>query len=445
LNNGFARDRVLLDPDDAIICLGCAGNRYVEPRYIAPEGADGTRGGARFADDDFRLAQFAAGQMQQSDAVDAGSDDATALGATGTTATNGSPDTAAIDMGFHYGATDRAMVSPRAPFPEASLHVDASTGDDARSRAQASSAATPWKTIARALADAAPGDTILIAPGLYPEPLRIEVSGVTLRGTGTRTGTRLAPGDRVDAVEVRATDVTLENLWIDGARRGVYGTSSIDGLVLKDVAISSTRREGVSIRRADGVTLDGVIATGSRTAGIRASLVTDLELRDCVAYANRRSGAAFVGGNANVAFGTFYGNGMEGIRVSRTALTLRDSIVAGNVKYGVRVRGTTPVDIRFVHFFGNPAALAPASIPTGAGVSFALNPLLVDPDGADGVLGGAGWLDDDLSLSQIAGGQAVNSPAVDAGSDLASNLGVNGSTASNSAPDVGQADLGAHR
>jgi len=71
------------------------------------------------------------------------------------------------------------MKSPRSPFPEASLHVDASTGDDARSRAQASSAATPWKTIARALADATPGDTILIAPGLYPEPLRIEVSGVT--------------------------------------------------------------------------------------------------------------------------------------------------------------------------------------------------------------------------------------------------------------------------
>jgi len=109
--------------------------------------------------------------------------------------------------------------------------VDATTGDDARSRAQASSAATPWKTIARALADATPGDTILIAPGLYPEPLRIEVSGVTLRGTGARTGARLAPGDRVDAVEVRATDVTLENLWIDGARRGVYGTTSIDGLV----------------------------------------------------------------------------------------------------------------------------------------------------------------------------------------------------------------------
>src|SRR4029077_14114656 len=126
--------------------------------------------------------------------------------------------------------------------------------------------------------------------------------------------------------------------------------------------------------------------------------------------------------NANVEFGTFYGNGTEGIRVSRNALTLRDSIVVGDGRYGARIRGTTPVDIRFVHFFGHPEALLPASIPTGAGVSFALNPTLVDPDGADGVLGGAGWLDDDLSLSQIAGGQAVNSPAVDAGSGLASDL-----------------------
>src|SRR5262249_34939119 len=155
--------------------------------------------------------------------------------------------------------------------------------DDARTRAQASSAATPWKTIARALAGASTGDTILIAPGRYPEALRIEVSGVTLRGTGTRADVWLAPSDREDAVQVRATDVTLENLWIDGARRGVCGASSIDGLVLKDVTISSTRREGVSIRHADGVKLDGLTVTGSRTTGIRASLVTDLEIRDCFA------------------------------------------------------------------------------------------------------------------------------------------------------------------
>jgi hypothetical protein len=445
LHNGFARATTLLDPDDAIICAGCAGNRFAEPRYIAPAGADGIRGGSGFLDDDFRLAQFAAGQSEQSEGVDAGSDDAPALGATGTTSTSGSPDTSAIDLGFHYGATERSAAPPKAPLPEGNLHVDASTGDDARTRVQAGSPATPWRTIARALADATPGDVILIAPGVYPERVRIETSDLTLRGTGSSTGTRLAPGNRTDAVQVRAVGVTLENLWIEAARRGIYGSGTLDGLTVKDVAISGTRREGISVRRSVGVTLDGVTVAGAGAAGIRTSRVTDLELRDCTVYASRTAGVAILGGDATASFLTLFANGREGLRTSRTDLTLRDSIVAGNGTHGLRLRGESPVAVSYVHFHDNPEDVAPATAPLGAGVAFGLDPLLVDPDGADGVLGGAGWLDDDLSLSQIAGGQAVNSPAVDAGSDLASNLGVSGSTASNAAPDLGQADLGAHR
>ena len=446
LNNGFARDGTLLDPESAIMCEDCSGNRFTEPRYVAVEGADGVRGGAGFADDDFRLAQFAAGQSEQSQAVDAGSDDASALGATGTTATSGAPDTAEIDLGYHYGATERSFAAPAAPLPEAVLYVDANDGDDARSRGQAASAATPWRTIGRALRESTPGDVILIAPGLYAEQLDVDVSDLTLRGTGSAVATRIAPTSKRDGIRVRAEDVVIENLWIDGARRGIYGSGAIDGLTIRDVAISGTRREGISLRRGAHVTLSEVTVSGASSYGIRATDVDSLEIRDARVYANRRAGLALARGEAVVRFGTFFGNEREGIRSMRTDLSLRDSIVAGNETFGLRVRSDeTPSTVSFVHFFGNGEDIAPATLPVGEGVAFGADPLLVDADGPDGVLGGTGWLDDDLSLSQIAGGQSLNSPAVDAGSDLASELEVSGSTASNGAPDVGQADLGAHR
>jgi hypothetical protein len=51
-------------------------------------------------------------------------------------------------------------------------YVNSSSGNDSD---DGRSAATPFKTFSRALNAAKPGDTILIAPGAYPQDLASEV------------------------------------------------------------------------------------------------------------------------------------------------------------------------------------------------------------------------------------------------------------------------------
>src|SRR5690349_20021232 len=70
--------------------------------------------------------------------------------------------------------------------------------------------------------------------------------------------------------------------------------------------------------------------------------------------------------------------------------------------------------------------------------------LFVAEAGADGILGGSGYADDDFRLQQVRGGQAADSPGVDAGSMVASRLGIGGSTAIGDLPDIGVLDPGYH-
>src|SRR5262249_25137604 len=91
------------------------GNVVVDPRYVEPAGNDGVEGGNGWPDDDFRLAQTAAGQAVQSQAVDAGSAPLASLGIGGTTATSGATDTGLGALGYHYASSSRALPTPPAP------------------------------------------------------------------------------------------------------------------------------------------------------------------------------------------------------------------------------------------------------------------------------------------------------------------------------------------
>src|SRR6185369_9940829 len=91
LNNGFFAATTLLDPPSYVFCTGCDDNVVRDPRFVNPLGNDGVRGGASWADDDFRLSQ-GPGQGTQSEAVDFGSATVGALGVSGTTSSAGTAD-----------------------------------------------------------------------------------------------------------------------------------------------------------------------------------------------------------------------------------------------------------------------------------------------------------------------------------------------------------------
>jgi parallel beta-helix repeat protein len=72
------------------------------PLFVAPAGIDGTLGGSGHLDDSFHLRQVLAGQGSDSPAVDASALSVKQLGLRGaTTRTDGAPDTAKADLGFH--------------------------------------------------------------------------------------------------------------------------------------------------------------------------------------------------------------------------------------------------------------------------------------------------------------------------------------------------------
>jgi hypothetical protein len=241
--------------------------------------------------------------------------------------------------------------------------------------------------------------------------------------------------------------VHVENLWIDGGKRGVIALNGAHGLTLTDVAVTNTAAEGIMVEVADDVAIERAIVTGAGSTGIATRRAKRLVIRDADVYANGGSGLFIRKADAELSFLTVHANAGRGLRSLAATLDLHDSILTSNGGAGLFVRGGKPVTASHLLFWGNDTELNDATPPvvsTPMPGKLTADPLYVDPDGGDGILGGSGWADDDLSLSQ-APGQSETSPAVDTGSGSVATLGVTGSTNSNGAADVGVADLGAHR
>jgi hypothetical protein len=339
--------------------------------------------------------------------------------------------------------------SPTASGAPATLHIDATLGDDTRSRAQAESPTTPWRTITHAIGQSVAGDTLLVGPGDYaePGPLVLLNDAVSLIGQGTdRSAVRITVNPGVDVLRVRGAGVHVENVWLDGGKRGVIALKRTDGLTLVDLAVTNPSAEGIKIEIADDVVIQGCIVTGAGATAIATRRAKRLQIRDTDVYANLASGLFIRKADAELSFLTVHGNGGRGLRALATTLHLHDSILSDNGGAALFVRGGKPVTAENLLFWDNAKDLNDTTPPVVSMVGRVpdADPLYVDPDGSDGILGGSGWADDDLSLSQ-APEQSETSAAVDAGSGSVVELGVTGSTKSNGEADAGMADLGAHR
>jgi hypothetical protein len=133
------------------------------------------------------------------------------------------------------------------------------------------------------------------------------------------------------------------------------------------------------------------------------------------------------------------------MRLPRSAspgATVVDNIFRGNVAGGIGVVTSSTVGYA-AGFKINPDSYAEGT-PANS-YDLLVDPLFVDADGSDGVLGGDGFEDDSFHLAQAAAGQAVDSPAVDFAPVLVEGSDVVGwSTRSDGVPDAGALDLGFH-
>jgi hypothetical protein len=148
-------------------------------------------------------------------------------------------------------------------------------------------------TIAAAMAAAAPGDTVRLAPGTYAEALEL------------RSGVRVVGGP--------------STLDASGLPSGIVAGPSVSGASVSGLAVRGAAEAGVSISGASGVRLSRLSVSGSGAQGLFAQGATALSLRDSEISAN----------------------GAQGVYVISSALKLEGCRVLENAFAGVRLDGST--------------------------------------------------------------------------------------------------------
>src|SRR3954452_20596638 len=115
----------------------------------------------------------------------------------------------------------------------ATVHVDPAGSDAATGTADA-----PLQTIGRAVALAARGDTVLVAPGRYPEYVYLNgKSGITFRGEVVDGARAVIDGEGRYAYgfNVNGNDVAIQNFEITGQTdAGVY-SQGVNGTIAGNV------------------------------------------------------------------------------------------------------------------------------------------------------------------------------------------------------------------
>lgn len=225
-------------------------------------------------------------------------------------------------------------------------------------------------------------------------------------------------------------------------------------LALSNNTVGIGNGQGIFIRGATGRIAQNNVVFSHGAAGITLRGSKGVSLVNNLIYANGEDGIAVGTGTVPdpskdtvILNNTLYGNAAWGVRVEQgsSGSQLLNNIIAKNRAGGIAASGTAACNYRagFNIFFGN----TPADYGNGTrwnGYDRSVDPLFVDPSGADGELGGEGFADDDFRLRQVYGGDAIRNPAVDTGFAPAADIGLTGSTATRGAPDSGLADVGYH-
>jgi len=210
----------------------------------------------------------------------------------------------------------------------------------------------------------------------------------------------------------------------------VIGSSGADGLLLsgvggarvRDNVIFGNRRSGVLLRNAPGVSVVNNLVYDNAKHGIAVGLGP-----------TRPSVGAVLMNN------TVYANHQIGIAVGASGAPSTGAIVRDNIVSGNRVGGIAASMAAFpgltIGFNLNTDGYGEDVLP--GMTDLAADPQFVAPAGADGVLGGAGFADDDFHLQPT-------SPAIDAGEASAAALGITGSAVAGQVGDAGIVDLGYH-
>ena len=184
----------------------------------------------------------------------------------------------------------------------------------------------PGESIQKAVDAAAPGDTVLLAPGTFQESVKIGTPGLTLRGMGRATV--LEPGTGKDTNKC--------------AQKGygicIAGTKARDlkGVTITSLTVTGFPKAGVLSMATDGLTVQNVTAVKNGVWGIAQERSVRGRFLDNYARDNGDAGL-FLANTINEEAGAtdtegtvIQRNRLEGNRIGVTVRRLRNLVVARN-------------------------------------------------------------------------------------------------------------------
>ena len=238
------------------------------------------------------------------------------------------------------------------------------------------------------------------------------------------------------------------------------GPSDTVTAVVSNNHSGSNGAHGVFLKNGENAVVQNNVVFSNGASGITLRSVSDALIVNNLVYQNAQQGigigtAGLGSPNATVLNNTLYQNDGWGLSIGSAGgaspgATVLDNIFQANGTPAGQTGaiGVAKEDDRhpspcgyvagFNVLFANNFAYGPDT-PSNV-YDVAANPFFVDPDGADNVLGGDGYVDDDFRLRQDRTGR---SPAVDAGHAPISETGLTGGTSADKA-DTGIVDAGFH-
>ena len=265
----------------------------------------------------------------------------------------------------------------------------------------------------------------------------------------------IASGLNCDNVTIEDSDFfnnVAEGIYYEGdvitVRRNIIHDNGpndqgihVDSLATGAVSITDNT---VYNQEDDGIWVETANATGtclvSRNVVYNTNTVDNFAAIDVVkpsctiknnlVYSNGFDGIWAHGNNQLVENNTVEGSVRDGIQTWATGIVVRNNILSNNGRYGLRSESGPDPTETFNLFYNN--------------TSSDCNSITGCPDGTD-ITGSDPLFTSGYRLSQIAAGQPTDSPALDAGSDTAANIGLDTKTTrTDGVPDSGTVDIGYH-
>lgn len=277
-----------------------------------------------------------------------------------------------------------------------------------------------WATLGHALAQLAPGEVLFVGAGTYPETLLIttvatadaplEIRG-DVRGEFTGdVGEVLidAGGAAAGIVLSGAQHITLRALSVRGSDNGaghgggIWASGASDCAIL-DCSIYENRR-GIELDGTTRLWLEANRVSANLGDGLRIASTNGTRVRGNVVYANGGDGIELnpPSSDLGIEFNTLYRNAGDQIREVVSGST---GVVGNNVLAEGTGRGLGFATSSALGSSSNLTWLQSGNTPAS---TFTADPMLADPAGADGILGGIGTADDDFRVDPL-------SPTLDVG------------------------------